>query len=57
MISRLKEPEVVAEVEPKIQLNVETQAELPQPTPREELVASLHRLAPKMPMGEEFLSG
>ena len=27
------------------------------PTPREELVASLHHLAPDMPIGEEFLSG
>ena len=56
-MSRPKEPEVVAKVEPKIQLNVETQAEPPQPTPREELVAFLHPLATDMPMGEEFLSG
>ena len=55
-MSRLKEPEVVAEVEPEIQLNVKTQVEPPQPTPREELVASLHPLAPDMPTGEEFLS-
>ena len=40
MMSGPKELEVVAEVEPKIQLNVETQAEPPQPTPREEGVGS-----------------
>ena len=57
MMSRPKELEVVAEVEPKIWLNVETQAEPPQLTPREELIASLHPLAPDMPTGEEFLSG
>ena len=52
-----KEPEIVAEVEPEIQLDVETQVEPPQPTLREELVATLHLLAPDMPTGEEFLSG
>ena len=52
-----KEPEIVAEVEPEIQLDVETQAEPPQPTPREKLIATLHPLAPDMPTGEEFLSG
>ena len=36
-------------------MEVETQAELPQPTPREELIASLCPLAPDMPTGEEFL--
>ena len=56
-MSRPKQPEVVAEVDPEIQLNVEIQAEAPQPTPREELVASLHPLPPDMPTGEEFLSG
>ena len=52
-----QEPKIVAEVEPEIQLDVETQAEPPQPTPREELVATLHPLAPDMPTGEELLSG
>ena len=56
-MSRLKEPEVATKVEPKIWFNVETQAKPPQPTPRKELVASLHPLAPDMPTGEEFLSG
>ena len=51
-----REPEIVAEVEPKIGMEVETQAELPQPTPREVLIASLHPLAPDMPTGEEFLA-
>ena len=37
-------------------MEVETQAELPQLTPREELIASLHPLAPYMPTGEEFLA-
>ena len=50
-----REPKMVAEVEPEIQMEVETQAELPQLTPREELIASLHPLASDMPMGEEFL--
>ena len=51
------EPKIVAEVEPEIQMEVETQAEPPpQLTPREELVASLHPLAPDMPTGEEFLA-
>ena len=36
-------------------MEVETQAELPQPTPREELIASLHPLALDMPTGKEFL--
>ena len=52
-----KEPEIVAEVEPEIQLDVKTQTEPPQPTPREALVSTLCRLAPDMPTGEEFLSG
>ena len=51
-----KEPEIVAEVEPEIQIDVETQAEPLQPTPREELVATLHPLALDMPTGEEFLA-
>ena len=46
---------MVAEVELEIRMEVETQAELPQPTPREELIASLHPLALDMPTGEEFL--
>ena len=37
-------------------MEVETQAELPQLTPREELIATLHPLTPDMPMGEEFLA-
>ena len=49
------EPKIVAEVEPEKQMEVETQAEPPQQTPREELITSLHPLAPDMPMGEEFL--
>ena len=52
-----KEPEIVTEVEPEIQLDVETQAEPPQPTPRKKLVATLHPLAPDMLTEEEFLSG
>ena len=57
MMSRLKEPELVAEVEPEICFNMETQAEPPQLTPREELVTSLHPLALDMLIGKEFLSG
>ena len=53
----IKELEMVAEVELEIQLDVETQAEPPQPTLREELVSALCPLAPDMPTGEEFLSG
>ena len=36
-------------------MEVETQAEPCQLTPREELITSLHPLAPDMPTGEEFL--
>ena len=52
-----KEPKVVAEVEPEIHFDVETQVKPPQPSAREELVATLHPLTPDMPTGEEFLSG
>ena len=51
-----REPEIVVEVEPEIQMEMETQAEPPQLMPREELITSLHPLAPDMPMGEEFLA-
>ena len=51
----IQEPEIVAEVELEIWIEVETQAEPPQPTPREELITSVHPLALDMPMGEEFL--
>ena len=51
-----REPKIVAEVELEIWMEVETQAKLPQPTPREELIAILHPLVPDMPMGEEFLT-
>ena len=50
-----QEPEIVAEVEPEIWMEVETQAELPQLMPREELIASSHALSLDMPTGEEFL--
>ena len=50
-----REPKIVVEVESEIQMEVETQAGPPQPTPREELIASLHPLALDMPTGEEFL--
>ena len=51
-----QEPEIVAEVESEIWIEVETQAEPPQLMPREELITSLHPLAPDMPTGEEFLA-
>ena len=52
-----KEPKVVEEVGPEICFNVKTQMEPPQPSAREELVATLHPLTPDIPTGEEFLSG
>ena len=57
MISRSKEPEVVVEVEPEIHFDAEAQAEPPQPSAREELVATLHPLTPNMPTSDKFLVG
>ena len=56
-MSRSKEPEVVAEVEPEIHFDAEAQAEPPQPSAREELVVTLHPLIPNMPTGDKFLTG
>ena len=45
-MSRSKEPEVAAEVEPEICFDAEAQAEPPQPSANEELVAALYPLTP-----------
>ena len=53
----LKEPEVGVEVETEIHFDAEAQVEPPQPSAREELVATLHPLIPDMPTSDEFLTG
>ena len=56
-MSGLTEPEVAPEVTPEIWFDVELQAEPPQQSTREELVASLLPMTPDMLTGEEFLTG
>ena len=58
------ESEVVAEITPEIQLElvsttatVETQAQPPQMSPREELAARLHSMGRNMPTAADFLTG
>ena len=57
MINRSKELEVVAEVEPEICFNAEAHAEPPQPSAREELLATLHPLTPDMLVMNFSLAG
>ena len=56
-MNKPKKPEVVVEVEPEIRFDVEIQAEPPQLSAREELVATLHPMNPDMLTREEFLTG
>ena len=57
MMSRSKEPEVAVEVEPESHFDIAAQVVPPQPSAREELVATLHSLTPDMLISDEFLTG